>query len=301
MFNTRKNTCTMVLRLTVCFYLIAVGQLVGQSKSTNELRAWRDIEGGELKARLVRYRDGIVYLRDLRRNTVKIAPSFLSQPDQKYIVNLLREQKQDELADEFEKLANARNTGTSSNTDRLGVAGGVQNNTGNASGNKPGPEAFKGRPRLDSPFDIGETGAPPPRNKPRKPGPGQVKTEKREIDTRDPNFDPFADLRPAANGPANSTSNDLDPDTSNFGKPVPIESDNSSGYQPPTIDNKRDDSKSLPANNESTKTESTPGTSNQSIILIALGVIGVLFLIMIALLIMVLVKAKAPQPRRHFF
>ena len=132
-----KSFVPLILAVSLSF--CATSLATAQTLKDVELRIWKDQQGNEVTARLVRYKDGIVYLRSNLRKSFQVQPGQLSPDDRKYVVTMLQENQQPEAAEEFERLA--KNSKTTEN----GTPGGFQGLSANPPGN--GSDGFQGSNR----------------------------------------------------------------------------------------------------------------------------------------------------------
>lgn len=128
-------------RIFICFVFLfsstvaSESYLWSQADKENDLRLWNDNRGNEITARFTRYREGVVYLRTNNRTTVQVRPSEISKKDQQYVIQLLKDQKKEKLADEFARLTQSTRPTGSGRTigNRGGSPNGGRFNSGNAS------------------------------------------------------------------------------------------------------------------------------------------------------------------------
>lgn len=232
--------------------------------------------------------------------------------------------------------SNSGNAASSSTMEPDGFNGGSSDGRkfggGASSGNRGGRNRGSAltTPAGDRPITVG--GDP---NRTPSPYARNPEMEQMELDSQpDGNpvrasFDPFGKGRPDFSGPVPSSSEyfaskkkkdskqesetsientridpfaEMDPimtDTQKTKAKNPIENQATSGYQPPVLLNKRDDATSADGQSLVSDAESS-GMTTQTMILIAIGIVGFLILIMIALLAMVLMRAKGPKPKRSY-
>lgn len=117
--------------------------VAGQKLEAPELRLWQDVHGNEVTARLVRYREGIVYLRTNTRQSIQVPPAELSAKDQKYVVERLKAEKKEKLVEEFERLAKASPSQRAGGS-RNALAPGGSGNAGSSEAMADNPSGFTG-------------------------------------------------------------------------------------------------------------------------------------------------------------
>lgn len=255
--------------------------LTAQDYTVAESRKWHDLVGNEITARLTRYKNGVVYLRQSSGRIYKPHPSQLSKLDVDYLVKFYRDQKHDTLADKVESAVQSGGytSGSTSNGEegRNDAEGMFDEGTGVSGDVGSDPSTFEGGAGgfgLDS-MD-GES----------SPDRSRSQRDESEMMTDSGNME---DQTGSPQPGSNPYSDPDEPSDSNqtIGADVDIENQPStSGYKPPVILDKNEDASVVAA------AETAESRSGQIALLIGIGVVVLLIMVLIALLAMLLAKGK---------
>lgn len=278
-------------KLTKCLIVAFVAALMlfphilnplsAQDYSVAKSRKWHDLAGNEITARLARYKNGVVYLRQSSGRSFKPHPSQLSKPDVDYLVTFFRNQKQDTLADEIETAVQSGGyaAGSTSNGEegRNDAKGMFDEGTGVSGDVGSDPSMFEGGAGgfgLDS---MESESSPDKSRSQRDESEMMADSGKMEDQTGSP--------QPGSN--PYSDPEEMDDGSQTIGAEVNIENQPStSGYKPPVILDKKEDASVVAA------AEKAESRSGQIALLIGIGVVVFLIIILIAMLAMLLAKGK---------